>query len=154
MKNISLCILVLLLSIIGCQSSELLEDNNQKPGAEENAPLSGVYVRAKSQINTYNDSIVFYSDSLTVFKDIGYGYGLLHSFTYTYSYLKSDIITLQGKSHRVKGSGGHGIPVQEFAWHNDTIRIEAENSNSLYLFNPHSRSKEPEKLKRKTTGVN
>lgn len=125
--NFKLKFIALFFLIVG--SCKKLESNQK----QKDWKIEGRYVNTKN-VSTMDDYFVFKGDSLTIIKDAGYGYGLVHSFIYSIKFLENDSIYLEGIGH-FANNRNLNMPTEN-EWHKDTLKLEKINEETLLFFNP------------------
>lgn len=94
---------------------------------------AGKYVWDSETKDVWNDSIRVYSDTMIVYKDPGYGYGRIISFTYQFQELNEHTLLLQALS--MDPEGVFVLP-EQYEWHLDTLKLKLSQSDSIVLIGP------------------
>ena len=94
---------------------------------------AGMYVWDAKTKDVWNDSIRIYSDTLIVYKDPGYGYGRIISFTYQFKALNKHKILLLASSMDPKGVF---VLPEQYEWHLDTLELKFTESETTFLIGP------------------
>ena len=101
----------------------------------------GTYVWDSRTKDVWNDSVRIYADTLIVYKDPGYGYGRIISFTYQFKVLDKDKLLLSASS--MDPEGMFVLP-EQYEWHQATLELKMHKGDSILLLGP---NKEEYKLK-------
>ncbi len=93
----------------------------------------GMYEWDSNTKDVWNDSIRIYSDTLIVYKDPGYGYGRIISFTYHLKELNKYRLLLLASS--MDPEGMFVLP-EQYEWHLDTLELKVPESGTTLLIGP------------------
>ena len=94
----------------------------------------GMYIWDSKTKNIWNDSIQILNDTLVVFKDPGFGYGRVFTFTYHYNRVEKEKLVLRALS--MIPEGVYVYP-EQYELHKDTFQIRFSDTGITRLLGPY-----------------
>ncbi len=105
--------------------------------AQNNPNMEGTYIGKFSQ-GGFEDTLIFTSDSLIINQDLGWYYGIQHTYIYSIKNIENDSVHLQEIAHLVESKLDTNS-YSKSGLNNLNIRILKLKSGNLIFFYPNSK---------------